>query len=69
LQAFTSNYLAAADRVISYLNETRNLAIEYSNTQIIDILLCASDAAFADDETTRKSFDDYLFQLYNNLID
>ncbi len=69
LQAFISNHLAAVDRVISYLNETKNLAIEYSNNQIIDILLCASNATFANDETTRKSSDDYFFQLYDNLID
>jgi uncharacterized protein len=69
LQALISNHLAAVDRFISYLNETKNLVIEYSNTQIIDILLCASDAAFANDEATRKSFDNYLFQLYDDLID
>ncbi len=68
LQAFISNYLAAADRVISYLNETKNLVIEYSSTQIIDILLCASDAVFADDETTRKNSDDYLFNCMMILL-
>ncbi len=69
LQAFISNHLVAVDRVISYLNETKNLAIEYSSIQIIDILLCANDAVFADDETTRKNSDDYFFKLYDNLID
>ncbi len=69
LQAFISNHLAAVDRVISYLNKTKNLAIEYLNTQIIDILLCANDAAFANDETICKSFDDYFFQLYDDFID
>ncbi len=69
LQTFISNHLVAADRVISYLNETKNLAIEYSRTQTIDILLCASDAIFANDEATHKNSDDYLFQLYDDLID
>ncbi len=68
LQAFISNHFAVIDRVISYLNETKNLVIEYSSTQIIDILLCANDAAFVDDETTHKNFDDYFFQLYNDFI-
>jgi hypothetical protein len=47
----------------------KNLAIEYSEIKNSDIFLCVSDAAFADDETTRKISDDYLFQLYEGLID
>ena len=31
--------------------------------------MCASDAAFADDELTRRSSDSYLFQLYCGPID
>ncbi len=69
LQTSISNHLAAIDRVISYLSEPKNLAIEYSSTKTIDILLCASNAVFADDEATRKNFDDYFFQLYDDLID
>ncbi len=31
LQAFISNHLVAVDHVISYLNKTKNLTIEYLN--------------------------------------
>ncbi len=40
LQVFISNYFVAINRVISYLNKTKNLNIEYLSTVIIDILLC-----------------------------
>lgn len=69
LQNSTLDHLAAADRVISYSYSTKNLAIQYSRTEISDIFMCASDAAFADDEMTRKSSDGYLFQLYGGPID
>ncbi len=62
------DHLVAADRVISYLNETKNLAIKYSS-RIANILLCVNDATFADDELTRKSSNDYLFKLYEDSID
>jgi hypothetical protein len=65
----SSNHLATADRMISYLYEIKNLVIEYSNKRSTNILLCVNDATFADDETTRKSSDDYLFQLYDDSID
>ncbi len=48
LKNSNSDHLVAVDRVISYLNETKNLAIEYSS-RIANILLCVSDATFADD--------------------
>jgi hypothetical protein len=63
------NHLSTADRMISYLYEIKNLAIEYFDKRSTNILLCVSDATFANDETIRQSFDDYLFQLYNDLID
>ncbi len=69
LQTSHSNHLSATDRVIFYLYEIRNLVIEYSDKRSTNILLCVSDATFADDETTRKNFDEYLFQLYDDLID
>ncbi len=49
LKNSNSDHLVAVDRVISYLNETKNLIIEYSS-RIANILLCANDATFADDE-------------------
>lgn len=61
LRASLSNDLTVADKVISYLYEIRNLAIKFSDKQSTKILICASDAAFADDELIRRNFDDYLF--------
>ncbi len=60
--------IVAADRMISYLNKTKNLAIEYLN-QIANILLCVNNAAFADNELIRKNSNDYLFKLYKSSID
>jgi hypothetical protein len=65
----TPGHIAAADRVIAYLYSTRTLAIEYAGRAMADIFLCSSDAAFADDESTRRSSDGYLFQLYGGAID
>jgi hypothetical protein len=68
LKNSNSDHLIAINRVISYLNETKNLAIEYSN-RIANILLCVNDATFADNELIRESSNDYLFKLYENFID
>jgi hypothetical protein len=68
LQTSHSNHLSTTDWIISYLYEIRNLAIEYFDKRSTNILLCVSDAAFPDDEVIRKSFDEYLFQLYDDLI-
>jgi Reverse transcriptase (RNA-dependent DNA polymerase) len=65
----SSKHLDASERVISYLLNTRTLAIEYSVRQEGEIFMAASDAAFADDPETRKSSDGYLFQLYGGPID
>jgi Reverse transcriptase (RNA-dependent DNA polymerase) len=62
-------HLAASNRVISYLYQTRNLAIEYTGQATEPIFSCSSDAAFADDSLTRRSSDGYLFQLYGGAID
>jgi len=65
------SHLKAADRVISYLNGTRNLAIEYCGTNGGDahVFVCFSDAAFADNLLSRKSSDGYLFGLFGGPID
>jgi hypothetical protein len=68
LKNSNSNHLAIANRMIAYLNDTRNLIIEFSEN-FTEIFLCASDAAFADDELIRKSSDGYLFKLYDDSID
>ncbi len=69
LQISHSNHLSTIDRIISYLYEIRNLVIEYFEKRSTNILLSVNDAAFEDDEVTRRSFDEYLFQLYDDLID
>jgi hypothetical protein len=61
--------MIVANRVIFYLYSIKNLTIEYFEIRISDILLCASDAVFADNEAIRKSSNDYLFQLYEEFID
>ncbi len=63
-----SNHVTIANRIIAYLNDTKNLVIEFSENSSV-IFLSASDAAFADDELIRKSSDDYLFKLYDDSID
>jgi hypothetical protein len=68
LKNSNSNHLAIANRVIAYLNDIKNLIIEFSKNSS-EIFLCANDAAFADDELIRKSSDDYLFKLYDDSID
>jgi hypothetical protein len=68
LKNSNSNHVMIANRMIVYFNDTRNLIIEYSEN-FTEIFLCASDAAFADDERIRKSSDDYLFKIYDDSID
>jgi hypothetical protein len=68
LKSSNSNYVTIANRVIVYFNDTKNLFIEFSKNSS-EIFLCASDAAFTDDELIRKSSNDYLFKLYDDSID
>jgi hypothetical protein len=63
-----SKHVTIANRVIVYLNDIKNFVIEFSE-KFSEIFLCASDAAFADDELIRKSSNDYLFKLYDDSID
>jgi len=69
LQNPSPHHLALANRLIAYLFATKTLAIEYNGQLQNDVFLPASDAAFADDSTTRKSSFGYLFQLYGGPID
>ena len=64
------SHLKAADRVISYLNRTRDLAIEYYGTNSRDahVFVCFSNTAFANNLLSRKSLDSYLFRLFSRLI-
>jgi hypothetical protein len=68
LKNSNSNHVMIANRVIVYLNDTKNFVIEFSR-KFSEIFLCASDVAFADDELIRKSSNDYLFKLYDDSID
>jgi hypothetical protein len=68
LKNSNSNHVVIANRMIAYLNDTRNFVIEFSR-KFSEIFLCASDAAFADDELIKKSSNDYLFKLYDDSID
>ena len=60
----------AADRVIRYLNGTRNLAIEYdARADRTPVFRVSSDAAFADDPQYRWSSEGREFSLFGGLID
>jgi hypothetical protein len=54
--------------VIVYLNDIRNLVIEFFE-KFSEIFLCESDVAFADNELIKKSSNDYLFKFYDDSID
>jgi hypothetical protein len=57
-----------ANRIIAYLNDIKNLVIEFSEYSS-EIFLSTSDVAFADNELIRKSSNDYFFKLYDDSID
>ena len=59
----------AANRDLSSLHYTNQLAIEFSDAKTNPIFLSSSDAAFADDQKNRKSSFEYLIQLYGGPID
>jgi hypothetical protein len=68
LKNSNSNHVTIANRIIAYLNDIKNLIIEFSENSS-EIFLSASDVAFADDELIKKSSDDYFFKLYDDSID
>jgi hypothetical protein len=68
LKNLDSNHVMIANKVIAYLNDIKNFVIEFSE-KFSEFFLCASDAAFADDELIRKSSNDYFFKLYDDSID
>ena len=71
MQNPSPTHLAEAHRVIAYLYTTRHLAIEYSATTAYKdtkILKVASDASFADDNSTRRSTQGYLIKLFNGPV-
>jgi hypothetical protein len=64
----SADHIQTANRLISYLAETKNLSIEYSGDAATPLVV-ASDASFADDKTTRRSTQGYLISLYHGPID
>src|SRR6266567_4471083 len=63
-------YDAAVTRAITYLYQTKTLAIKYSKKDIKNyIFIRASDAAFGNNLVSRKSTKGYLFTLYGGPID
>jgi hypothetical protein len=68
LKNSNSNHVIIANRVIAYLNDIKNLIIEFSENSSKNFL-SASDVAFADDELIKKSSNDYFFKLYDDSID
>jgi AraC-like DNA-binding protein len=66
-------HIAAANRIIRYLYNTRYLALEYSQRgSTLDVFpdfRCSTDAAYGDDFATRKSTEGYLFKLFGGPID
>jgi hypothetical protein len=66
----SARHREAVDRAISYLYGTNTRAIEYSATdRNQQAIICAGDAAFADDPATRYSTEGYLLKLFNGPID
>jgi hypothetical protein len=68
-----STHLAAVNHLIKYLYETKHLTIKFDvlkNEELIakDVFEATADAAFAN-EKERKSVEDYIFKLFEDLID
>jgi hypothetical protein len=68
LKNSNSNHVIIVNKMIVYLNDIKNLIIEYSE-KLSEIFLCASNVAFSDDELIRKNSNDYLFKFYDDSID
>ena len=70
LQNSFSHHLAAADQTIVYLYVTKTLIVEFSaHVSEKQVFTCASDAVFSNDMSIQRSSEDFLFQLFENLID
>lgn len=62
---------AEADRVICYLRDTKDLSLVYNGSMpsYASVFGAYSDAAYADDVTTRRSSEGYIFTLFGGPID
>jgi hypothetical protein len=66
-----STHIAAVNHLIRYLYETKHLTIKFDASRSEDskqIFEATADAAFAN-EKERKSAEDYIFKLFEELID
>ena len=62
------SHIAAANRVVAYLQGTRTKGPEYGPT-VQNHFEAASDASYADDVTTRRSTEGYVFFLFGGPVD
>jgi len=63
-------HIEAANHCLSYLRDTRTVSITYSGTrnETTQLHHISSDASFADDATTRRSRQGYVFMLFGGPI-
>jgi len=58
------------DQAIIYLYGTKTLVIEFSaDTDEQEVFIEASDMSYADNKSTCKSSEEYLFKLFDKAID
>lgn len=71
IQNPSSEHQAAVNRAISYLNRTKEYTLELGPPldETSDMFFSASDAAFANDPTTRRSTKGYIFKMFGGAID
>ena len=69
LKNFSKIHITAINRMIFYFQCIKHLIIEYSKNSIFNIFICVNDSIFKNNEIIRKNFDEFLFQLYENVID
>jgi hypothetical protein len=68
-----STHLAAVNHLIRYLYETKHLTIKFDVSKSEELIAknvfeAIADAAFAN-EKERRSVEDYIFKLFEDLID
>jgi hypothetical protein len=65
----SEQHIQAIEQALHYVIGTKYLALEFDGTTIEDeIFLTYSDAAFADDQNTRYSFNGYAIKLFGGMI-
>jgi hypothetical protein len=63
-----STHLAAVNHLIRYLYETKHLTIKFDVFESENLFEASADAAFAN-EKERRLVEDYIFKLFEELID